>query len=55
MRSTVAVTVEGIPHMVLDEDYRIVQVGPAVEAGLGPLEGRTLWETFPDSKPLFRP
>jgi hypothetical protein len=51
----VAVAVETLPHMVLDEDYLIVQLGPEVEAALGPLQGRDLWEAFPDAKPLFHP
>jgi hypothetical protein len=50
----VAVAVEH-PHLVLDEEYRIVEVGPPAEAGFGPLRGRRLWETFPGSKQLFEP
>jgi hypothetical protein len=50
----VAVAVER-PHMVLDEEYRIVEVGPPAEAGFGPLRGRRLWDTFPGSRPLFEP
>jgi PAS domain-containing protein len=41
--------------MVLDAQYRIEAVGPAAQAGFGSLEGRSLWEVFPDSKPLFYP
>lgn len=53
--ASVAVAVEGIPHMVLDRQYRVEKVGPAAEAGFGLLKGRNLWEAFPDSKPLFHP
>jgi hypothetical protein len=51
----VAVAVQALPHIVLDEHYVIVEVGPAAEAAFRPLEGRNLWECFPDSEPLFRP
>jgi hypothetical protein len=54
MESTVAVTVEA-PRVVLDEDYRIVEVGSSAQAAFGPLLGHDLWESFPDSEPLFRP
>ena len=51
-----AVTVEQVPpNLVLDEGYRIVEVGPAAEAGFGPLVGRNLWECFPGAQPLYRP
>jgi len=33
----VAVAVEQAPYIVLDEDYRIVEVGPAAWAAFGPL------------------
>ena len=32
-----AVAVEQAPYIVLDDDYRIVEVGPAAEAAFGPL------------------
>jgi PAS fold len=51
----VAVTVTQAPFVVLDEDYRIVGVGPAAAAMFGPLAGRRLWECFPGSEPLFKP
>lgn len=50
-----AVTVRQVPAIVLDEDYRIVEVGPSAEGGLGPLAGQNLWESFPGSECLFRP
>lgn len=50
-----AVTVEQAPFVVLDEDYRIVEVGPAAEAGFGPLLGRCIWDCFPGSESMFRP
>jgi hypothetical protein len=51
----VAVTVEGTANLVLDESYRIVEVGPAAAAEFGPLRGQHLWDAFPGSQPLFRP
>jgi PAS domain-containing protein len=51
----VAVAVEQAPHIVLDEDYRIVEVSPAAEAGFGHLRGQNVLESFPDSRPLFLP
>lgn len=50
-----AVTVDVSPHIVLDSEYRIVEVGPAAEAWFGPLCGETLWDAFPESQPLFQP
>ncbi len=50
-----AVAVEQAPYAVLDEDYRIVEVGSAAKAAFAPLLGRDLWECFPGSEPLFRP
>ncbi|CAN5145752.1 hypothetical protein BH09ACT13_BH09ACT13_07010 [soil metagenome] len=55
MVPAVAVAVDEPPNLVLDEDYRIVEVGPAAEAALGPLRGRNLWDAFPGSRPLFHP
>jgi len=51
----VAVTVSRIPQMVLDENYRIVEIGSDVEAGFGELAGLALWEAYPGSEPLFKP
>lgn len=50
-----AVAENGSPFVVLDDDFRIVEVGPAAEAGLGSFAGRLLWECFPGSEPLFKP
>ena len=50
-----AVTVEQVPFVVLDESYRIVEVGPAAEAGFGPLHGRCVWDCFPGSESMYRP
>ena len=55
MPAAVAVAVQAIPYVVLDERYRIVEVGRAAEAGLGPLCGRNILECFPGSSPLFLP
>jgi len=51
----VAVTVEQAPFVVLDEKYRIVEVGAAAQGGFGPLVGQVVWDCFLDSKPLFEP
>ena len=50
-----AVAVEQVPHVVLDEDYRIVEVSSAAEAGFGHLLGENVLDCFPDSRPLFLP
>ena len=50
-----AVTVVEVPSVVLDEDYRIVEVGPAAQAGFGPLLGQNVFDCFPGSRSLFRP
>lgn len=50
-----AVAVEGIPYVVLDEELRIVEVGPAAQAGIRPLCGQRLVDCFPGSRPLFLP
>ena len=55
MRRTVAVTVEQELSLVLDHDFRIVEVGPAARATFGPLQGQLIYEAFPDCEALFRP
>ena len=50
-----AVTVEGTPQFVVDEEYRIVEFAPAVAPAFRPRRGRSLWDTFPESRPLFEP
>ena len=50
-----AVTVEQGQYLVLDEGFRIVEVGPAARATFGPVLGEIAFEAFPDSEPLFRP
>ena len=50
-----AVTVEQVPSVILDEDYRIVEVGPAAEATFGPLIGQNVFDCFPDATGLYRP
>lgn len=50
-----AVTVQQAPFIVLNENYVIVEVGPAAEAQFGPLVGRAVWDGFPGSEPLFKP
>jgi hypothetical protein len=51
----VAVAVKAVPYLVLDEDLRIVEVGPAAQAGFGPLCGQRLLDCFPGSRPLVLP
>jgi hypothetical protein len=51
----VAVTVEQVPSLLLDEHYRIVEVGPSAQATFGPLLGRNVLESFPDATSLYRP
>jgi hypothetical protein len=41
--------------MILDEDDRIVHVGPDAQIFLGEHEGRSLWDAFPAARPLFQP
>lgn len=55
MGPAVAVTVAETANLVLDESYRIVEVGPAVAAEFGPLRGQHLWDAFPGAQPLFLP
>jgi hypothetical protein len=51
----VAVAVEAVTYVVLDEEYRIVEVSSAAKAGVGPLCGRNILDCFPGSRPLFLP
>jgi hypothetical protein len=52
----VAVTVQRqTPAVTLDEEDRIVGVGPAAEGQFGPLVGSVMWECYPGSEPLFKP
>jgi len=52
----VAVTVrQELRFVVLDEGDRIVEVGSHAESQFGPLVGASLWDSFPGSKPLFKP
>jgi hypothetical protein len=55
MTRAVAVAVQGVPQIILDEDDRILQVNPDDSADLRDYEGKNLWESFPHSKPLFQP
>jgi PAS domain-containing protein len=51
----VAVTVFEDRYLVLDDDFTIVEVGPAARAMFGPLLGRPAYDAFPESERLFRP
>ena len=50
-----AVAVKASPYVVLDEQFRIVEVGRAAWAGTGPLCGHHLVDCFPGSRPLLLP
>ena len=50
-----AVTVEGNLRVVLDEEYRIVEVSLAAEPMLGHLVGETVWDHFPGAREVFLP
>jgi hypothetical protein len=51
----VAVAVEQEPSVVLDEEYRIVEVNSAAETAFGPLLGSCVWDCFPGSEAMYRP
>lgn len=48
-------TAEPTPFVVLDDGYRIAEVGSSAEAGFAAYVGHNLWDCFPDSEPVFRP
>lgn len=50
-----AVAVEQEPSVVLDEEYRIVEVNSAAETAFGPLLGSCVWDCFPGSEAMYRP
>ena len=50
-----AVTVEGLPSVVLDDEYRVVEVNAAARAGMEPLVGEDVLAAFPGSRAVFRP
>ncbi len=50
-----AVAVEQAPFLVLDEEYRIVEVGPAAEATFAPLIGQIVFDCFADARGLYQP
>jgi PAS domain-containing protein len=51
----VAVAVECNLRLVLDEQYRIVDVSPAAEPAFGALLGERFWDHFPTARPVFLP
>lgn len=53
--ASVAVAVDENPYLVLDEDYRIVEIGPAAQAGFAPMRGQKVFDCFAGSRPLFLP
>ena len=50
-----AVAVDAAAFVTLDEADRIVEVSPAAGAVFGPLRGQDVFESFPESRPLFLP
>ncbi|MGH3137908.1 MAG: hypothetical protein ACRDPV_15595 [Gaiellaceae bacterium] len=50
-----AVTVEQGPSVVLDEQYRVVEVNPAGAPWFGHHIGRDVFDCFPGSRHLYRP
>lgn len=50
-----AVTVEQDRFLVLDDEFRVVEVGAGARAAYGPVLGQIVFEAFPDSEPLLRP
>jgi hypothetical protein len=55
MRRTVAVTVEESPSVVLDEQFRVVEVNRAGAPWFAQHIGRVVFDCFPGSQRLFRP
>lgn len=55
MRHTVAVTVQQGPSVVLDENYRIVEMNEAASPWFAKHRGELVFDCFPGSEPLFRP
>jgi hypothetical protein len=51
----VAVTVTAAPVLVLDEEYRVVEVSPALQAGFGLRPGESAIDGLPGSRSLFVP
>jgi hypothetical protein len=51
----VAVTVQRALRLVVDEEYRIVDVSAAAHPVLGHLLGQNVWEHFPRARSLFLP
>lgn len=45
--------VRGGRYIVLDEDYRILEVAVSVEHVFGKLLGQNVWELFPGSRAIF--
>jgi hypothetical protein len=43
----------GGSYIVLDEDYRMLEVAPSVESVFGDFLGQNVWELFPGSHAIF--
>lgn len=50
-----AVAVEALPFVVLDDANRIVEVGSAARDGFEALLGENVLDAFPGSEPIFGP
>jgi hypothetical protein len=46
---------EGEDYLLLDEDDRIVRVGPALFESMSPFVGHVLWERIPHARELYKP
>jgi hypothetical protein len=51
----VAVTVEGLPSVVLDDEFRVVGVNDAAAPWFGRYVGEVVFESYAGAEPLFRP
>jgi hypothetical protein len=51
----VAVAVERSRSLVLDADYRIVEIGSALEDGYAHVQGHVLWDVESELRPLLQP
>jgi hypothetical protein len=45
----------GDDYVLLDPEDRIVRVGPALDAAMGPFVGQSLWERLPGAQPVYGP
>lgn len=46
---------DGDDYVLLDPEDRIVRVGPALDAAMGPFVGHSLWERLPGAQSVYGP